>query len=307
MPRIHRPFLAAVCALVLSAPLALPAHGGDAVIRNGLDLWHTSPQGESYTDFARDPIPADFFCPGSPPFQGRIHFRGQPIATEPADALAGADTLIHRLDDAVFDPQGIARVRTQVRALSLVGTRPLDAGCGRFEVSATLDGGEQPITEMTIRKANEEGGTFVVHLELKAKLSFRPLGKGFGEPLELVQKVDFSRETVLPWAYEPLEPSARHEGFVKVDIDGDGAPDTFLPGTSNFATDHSVVESSLGGFIPCCVGGCWWLVCHCDPEATDPSTSCEGCQKLHCSVKVFAVCAPNSCSRQTTPPGTPES
>jgi hypothetical protein len=304
--RVHRPVLVIVCALALPALLAGPAHGDDAVIRNGIDLWHTSPSGESYTDFAHDPIPADFFCPGSPPFKGRIHFQGVPVATEPADALGGADTLIHRLDDAVFDAQGIARVRTQVRALSLAGTQPLDAGCGRFEVTATLDGSGQPITEMTIHKVNEAGGTFVAHLELRAKLTFRPLGKTGGGPLELVQKVDFSRETILPWAYEPAEDSVLYEGFVKADTDGDGVPDTFLPGTSNFITDHSVTDNPREALIPCCAGGCWWLVCHCDPEATDPTTSCAGCQKLHCSVKVFAVCAPNSCSRQTTPPESPE-
>ncbi|HEY7214788.1 MAG TPA: hypothetical protein VIC28_09170, partial [Thermoanaerobaculia bacterium] len=56
-------------------------------------------------------------------------------------------------------------------------------------------------------------------------------------------------------------------GFVKVDTDGDGTPDTFLPGTSSFAAGRAVQQKR--------------------PLYTDPVTGChiedEG---QHCPVSV---------------------
>lgn len=52
---------------------------GPEVIEPGLDLFTTPPGGATSQSFAEMPIPADFFGPGSEPFEGRIDFQGAPV------------------------------------------------------------------------------------------------------------------------------------------------------------------------------------------------------------------------------------
>src|SRR6185436_6075704 len=137
----------------------------DAVITNGIDLWRTPGAGGTFADFAREPLPAGFFCATSAPFTGRIVFRGVPVKTKPASALGPADTIIQRLDDAVFTKglaaihpfalrgndgsmqqvdasffsgQEVAATRIQVKAISFAGVQPVKTACGSFAVRASL-------------------------------------------------------------------------------------------------------------------------------------------------------------------------
>ena len=84
-----------------------PHVGADRVIQNGIDLWQTKGDGSTYADFSKNVIPAGFFCFKSEPFTGRVIFRGTPIVTDSPKALADADTIVHRLDDAVFNRRGV--------------------------------------------------------------------------------------------------------------------------------------------------------------------------------------------------------
>ena len=145
MSRISRRVV--VCGVACFALAALPALAGDDVIESGVDLWATAGGELSFTSFSSEPIPADFFCPGSEPFSAKVTFRGRPLVTEPANSLGAVDTIVRRLDDAVFDAQRIATTRIQVMALSLVATEPIETSCGRYDVAVSL-AGEQPVTEM---------------------------------------------------------------------------------------------------------------------------------------------------------------
>lgn len=219
---------------LLALSLTLPATAAPDIVYSGIDVWTTRGDGRTFTDFKFEPIPAGFFCANSAPFEGRITFQGVPIATGEGYELKRTDTIVHRLDDAMFDKRGRAATRIQVRALSLASMAPIQTSCGQFNVKTVLDG-EQPVTRMRIFRENEKGGFFIAPLALTVKLLFTPVNRPNARPLVLKQNVRFNNNTPQPWSGEAGGRAFVHETPVKVDTDGDGTPDTSLPGTSNFA------------------------------------------------------------------------
>jgi len=231
--------LLAVAALVL---LALPAAASDSVIRNGIDVWHTT--SGTFANFRSQPIPAGFLCAGSSAFAGRVPLRGVPIVTRNPGDLGGADTVVQRLDDASFDRTGIARTRIQFKAMHLASSAPIKTACGSFNVQVTLDG-LQPTTIMRIVQDKREGGHFVAPLALNVKMSFTPVGRKSNERLELVRPIRFPAAQNALWAFETNAKAARIAPFTQIDTDGDGVPDTYVPGTSNFATGRRIPDKQL--------------------------------------------------------------
>lgn len=254
----------------LTLLLAIPALAGDAVITNGIDVWRTPANGGTFVDFARDPLPAGFFCAGSVPFTGRVVFTGVPIKTKPATALGEADTIIQRLDDAVFTKnfsainpfalrgsdgtvrkvgasffrgQEVATTRIQVKAISFASVRPVETGCGSSDVKASL-AGEQPITEMIIVRDRKDGGRFYAPLALNVRLTFTPVAGG--APVEVLRSIQFPAKALSVWTDIPGRRAA-YDSFVSVDSDADGAMDVMLPGTSNFAAGFKGIPSGGRG------------------------------------------------------------
>jgi len=201
------------------------------VIQSGTDVF-TTVGGKTFYDFADGPIPAGFFCKGSKAFTGRVTFKGLPLATETPGQLGGGDTVIERLDDAVFDAKGIARTRIQFRALSLVSIAPVKTGCGAFHVYVSL-AGKQRVTSMKILRTQEGGGTFAAPLAVDVRMAFTPVKPARkARKLELVGSFTFPANPV-PWSFARGEMTNRI-GDAVVDTNGDLAPDTLVPGTSNF-------------------------------------------------------------------------
>lgn len=226
---IHR---LVVGALLLVLAVA-PAMALDRVLDSGLDIWITRGSA-TFIAFDSDPLPADFFCSGSRPFASKIGFKGVPVATLPEGALGQSDTILQRLDDAVFDENGVAVTRLQIRALQFVGKELLKNECGSFQVRVGLNG-EQPITEMRIIRESANGGRFSAEVAVNAKVVFTPVNHK-GEVLEVAREVRFPPRLNNFWSHRPGNNGVEFEGFVVVDTDSDGQPDTFLPGTSrNFA------------------------------------------------------------------------
>ena len=210
--------------------VAASAFAMDRVIENGIDVWVTTDDGSTFISFEKNPIPAGFFCAGSEPFTGRLALRGEPIATDIPGALGVTDTIVQRLDNAAFNKRGVAVTRLQFRALSLKGLAPIETSCGKFAVTASLDGA-QPITRMVITRENEKGGRFTAPLALNVKVRFTPVDLVSSEALEVPVEVRFPA-IPLPWRSKAVAPIP--SGFVRVDTDGDRVPDTYVPGTSNF-------------------------------------------------------------------------
>lgn len=275
--------------LAILALIAAPALAGGNTIYSGADLWAT---GQTYTNFKLDPLPQDFFCPGSQPFDGQINLKGEPLATEPECILGAIDTVINRLDDVSFDDEGNASTLIQFMALSLTGTQPLGiAGCGLYDVTASLDG-EQPVTAMRIARTSEYGGTFMAPLHLNVKMVFTPRGEG--EPLSVRRGIRLGPGTNSVWSEVEV---AQDYVPVKVDTDGDRVADTMLPAPSNFAAGNIVPGNVLpenvalaAQAIPFCYttnppriecenGAEPELNCHCTPWSQNPTplTTQENC------------------------------
>jgi hypothetical protein len=228
--------------------LACPAWAADSVIYNGIDVWPTPADGKTFIDFSADPLPRGFFCGGSEAFIGKVPLKGKPIAISPPGTLPGIDTIVQRLDDARFNKRGVAHTRIQLRALSLVSIEPIETGCGQYEVGVSLTG-RQPITRMTIVREHSQGGRFLAPVAVRARVTFRPLEGASGEPLEMVRKVSFANHTGTSWANRPGDPSRESAGFVAIDTDDDGVPDTNVPGTSNFAAGWRIESDPREGGI----------------------------------------------------------
>ncbi|HZF10813.1 MAG TPA: hypothetical protein VFE33_18650 [Thermoanaerobaculia bacterium] len=225
----------AVSFLVGLSPLS-----ADSRIGRGIDAFTTTSNGSTYIDFAQNPIPADFFCEGSAAFTERMALRGLPLTTGAPGQLGSADTVVERLDDAVFDAKGTAVTRIQFRALSLVSVAPIKTACGAFLAYVSL-AGQQRVTRMTIYQTKAVGGTFVAPLAVNARITFIPAkplkGKRTGK-LELTQSITFPAKA-LPWSFQSPSAKRKRVDSVTVDTDGDLIPDTVLPGTSNFAPGRS--------------------------------------------------------------------
>jgi hypothetical protein len=234
----------AIFALILA--LAVPAMAADRVLTNGVDLWRTPGDGTSFADFSKQPIPAGFFCPGSTAFTGRIVMKGIPIASSRPGAVGDADTIIQRLDNATFNKRGVATTRIQMRAMQFEGVTPVKTACGDFKAFVRLDG-EQPITRMRILRDHEKGGRFFAPISVNIKIVFEPVGRTTTEVWEIRKELRFPPAERQEWINrDNAKPSV-----VKVDTDRDGAPDTFLPGTSNFGAGVSAFPEKIAANADC--------------------------------------------------------
>ena len=273
--------LALSCALLVLVA-AVPAFAAE-VVQNGADLWHTT-TGFTFTSFVENPIPADFFCQGSKPFKGTINMKGVPLATIPAGGLEETDTIVRRLDDATFNAKGETATRIQLMALSLASVKPVDTGCGLYDVTASL-AGEQPVTEMKIVRTSGFGGYYVAPLDLKVRLVFTPVS-GKGERREVANRISLGPGSQSFWAYPTgiAKVAVKHTGTVKVDTDGDGVPDTLVPAPSNFVAGvdpHAVATATAL---------CKDTSCHCAKWSKDPYVPNWYCDHLHC-VEVYVDCS----------------
>ena len=203
----------------------------DPSIRPGIDVFATLGGGSTYYNFSKTPIPAGFFCDSSTTFTGRVALKGLPVETGVPGELRNTDTIVERLDEAVFNAHGVAETRIQFRALSMVSIAPIETACGAFHVYITLDG-KQPITKMHIYRSEAGGGSFRAPLAANVRLTFVPVQGTSSRRLELKGSVRFPGKPI-PWTF-PSGKALNQMGSAVVDTDGDLRPDTRLPGTSNF-------------------------------------------------------------------------
>ncbi len=235
----------ALCTLLLLL-VALP--GAADMIESGADLWWTPGDGSSFYDFGLDPIPAGFFCRGSEVFESKVVFQGEPLATSPAGALGKVDTVIHRLDDAVFNGNGQAVTRVQPIALSMTGMQPIETRCGAYRVEVGL-AGEQPTADMMIVREDEAGGYYHASLSLGVRFTFVPQS-GRGSSLTLDRRVDFPVTGKTPWSSEGST-RGPNAGLVSVDTDGDGLADRFVPPSPGFTAGGLESSGDSKKIIPC--------------------------------------------------------
>lgn len=217
------------CSLMLAFAFVLPAVAAPvSTIESGIDVWWTPGDGTTFIEFANRPIPKGFFCPRSEAFTGKIILRGRPLATGRPGELGGADTIVQRLDNASFGPDGVAVTRIQLRALQLESVAPFKTSCGDFNIRVVAQG-QQPITKMRIIKETEVGGRYVAPVRVNFKLTFAPADGISAKRLEITRDFRLLPATNATWnAVSYKRPSARTAN-VLVDTDGDQVPDLSLP------------------------------------------------------------------------------
>ncbi len=257
-----------IAVLCLAATLSLGDTLSAQDVAPGVDLWVTPPDGNTYMDFAVTSVPADFFGPGSDPFDGVVPLQGEPLNTSPPDLLGPTDTIVKRTESATLPACGASDpIEIELVALSLVSIDP---------VTVTYNGGQNPELwdlgiclsssasqdpgSMTITKGCDEGGTFTAELLVRPKFTFTRVG----EPWD-IRVFDFGNEG---YPSIPLETSDGHwlysdPGFGIItspggDVDHDCNPDTgdipfglssnFFPGLQglpcdcvNNPTEHNIV------------------------------------------------------------------
>jgi hypothetical protein len=269
-------------ALVVSLLIGLSPLTADSIHR-GIDVFTTPADGKTYYDFAQNPIPAGFFCEASKAFTGRVTFKGLPLTTGAPGQLWGADTVIERLDDAVFDAKGTAMTRIRFRALSLVSIAPIKTACGAFHVYVSL-GGKQRVTPMSLYRTQENGGNFVAPLAVDARLAFIPVKAAKTKStrqLTLTGSFTFPASP-LPWSLR-ADTKMKRIGSAVVDTNGDLTPDTILSGTSNFlpgvSPERRLFNGLYEGDCPCSE-----LTCHmyngkehCSVPTPPPGCAMQAC------------------------------
>ncbi len=217
----------------------------------GIDVWRTPPGSTATVT-----IPADFFGPGSDPFDDEIAVQGEPFPGQ------DFDTVIARLAPAVLvGCPAQATIDVEIAALSLVNSDPF---------TVTFNGGQDPedydvqvclsdchslalpdalcpgltagdlLGGMTIHHDCPTGGTFDSSFPVYAKFTFTPVGGGADRIL------DVGLEGLPPETIATGTPLGRwsHDGGgfdvvvlapgLQVDGNCDGVNDAPLPGTSNF-------------------------------------------------------------------------
>ena len=105
--------------------MVAPAAADDVLAGSDLFLTPAGPGGGpglTYQDLSGDPIPADFFGPGSDPFDGVIYLRGNPFSVPGPMGTEMADTIVERLSDASLPDHTCSHdtIDTQIIALELV-------------------------------------------------------------------------------------------------------------------------------------------------------------------------------------------
>jgi hypothetical protein len=152
-------------------------------IAAGSNLYVTPP-GTTFADFI-NPLPADFFGPGSQPFASRVVFAGAPLAG--TGSLHGADTIVERVDSFYFPwcTAGSAPFSMRIVALSLVGSLPISFGTSTstYQLDLTLaSAGTQSIGTGSISRDRPNGGALSWSIPVQTRLEFTRTSGTDGSP-----------------------------------------------------------------------------------------------------------------------------
>lgn len=224
----------------LLAVLAVPASA--QIIPAGTDFWRTATG--SITDFSVNPLPADFFCPGSAPFAGLVQWVGEPLATNPPGAAGNADTVIARLTAADLS-NGMAMVPVKVKALSMRSQNPIFITCSNGEVTRWIvraclcgcdcngDAG-QVETKLTLKLDDPNCGCGHADGDLRLRVCLRFINVDTGEVRGPVTQDVHLQVVNMPFCMNGPPGVVVPQQPLEVDTDCDGTVDCFMPGSMRF-------------------------------------------------------------------------
>ncbi len=179
---------ALVVGVLLMLGGAAPALAGPTVLA-GHDLFSTGDG--AVQDFSSFPIPADFFFPGSDPFNSIIDLEGEPLGSwDGFSGLGNTDTIVKRLDDALLPvnpppDQTAPTIDIEIVALSLRSVSPITVTSGGpdtfWDVFVDIDTTAPPLVTpslgtMDITQTSATGGFYSAHLEVFPQFTFVKIG-----------------------------------------------------------------------------------------------------------------------------------
>lgn len=141
----------------------------DLFVPRGDDCWETD-DCDTLASFCTDPLPADFFEPGSKKWRSEIPLKGP----EEIDV----DTVIERLDDMSFQGLDVRTSRIRLKKLDLESCNPItveyDDGTTK-DWSVKVEESDFPPEddgEMVVDRGHDNGGTFDSSFPLHVKYTF---------------------------------------------------------------------------------------------------------------------------------------
>ena len=171
----------------------------------GADLFQTIPP--SFLDFSNNSIPADFFGPGSEPFNGIINLKGSP--TDPLN-FEDTGTIVQRLDTANLpEIPSSDTIPIEIISLSLVSVEPItvrynyynNSNLELWDVQIILSPFLNSEGRMTITKEHADGGTFNSEFLVQPIFIFTKIDDRTEKILEDVRPFQLQTSNV-PWNYE---------------------------------------------------------------------------------------------------------
>ena len=212
---------ATVGCAVVAAFLVCAASGVYADdVQPGYDYWVTEPVG-TYLDLSGDPLPSDFFGPGSDPFDGVIALRGEPI--DPGSS-GDSSTIVLRSTPALLPPPypSFDYVDVQMTELLLVSTNPITVtffggiDTGHYDVEVTLNPAFLSDGTMRINAVDGGGGIYSeIHIGIYPRIMFLPIEPDL-TPIEwLPDDPPFELTSEQPYAWQ-------HEPFIDPPYPGQG-------------------------------------------------------------------------------------
>lgn len=173
-------------------------------------------------DFSADPLPLDFFGPGSEPFVGTIYFASRPI-----DVLAaGGGSMVLRRSADPFLPRdpvgGVQTVPIELVALSLVSSAPIPVTIGgELEDWRCTAHVVQPSQgSLTATKTHADGGVADVSLLVSMQLTFTNAGRCASATTVRAFPLG---TTEMPWVHVPdpdLDLADDPASFFTIGVDG---------------------------------------------------------------------------------------
>jgi hypothetical protein len=202
------PLLATAVAL-FSAALITPATAYATDVQTGFDpVIHIPP---SYWDFGPLPLPADYFGPGSDPFDGGVPADASVLPGSPwcPGPLGNTSMIIQRQNVAVLPVIPSSDViDVEIVELSLVSANPITVtyfggvNPELWDVEITLSASLASTGSMTIRQEHANGGTFDAAILLQPYFTFTRQSDSFvveldgaGTYQDLIEAID------VPWVY----------------------------------------------------------------------------------------------------------
>jgi hypothetical protein len=180
-----------------------------ADVTPGYDYWVTEPGG-TYLDFIGEPLPSDFFGPGSDPFDGVIALHGEPL--DPGTS-GESSTIVERLTPASLPPPYPSSnfVEIQMTELQLVSTSPITVTffggvlLFHYEVTITLNPAYLSLGLMRIEAQSDGGGIYTnINMDVYPSIHFEPIDGG---PMPITwlpdDPFDLTGSDLYAWQHDP--------------------------------------------------------------------------------------------------------